>query len=200
MTNIDSLLFKIEMDHRTPFPGALLVSEPFLREDYFCHAVICIVEHEAGTSTMGLVLNKPTSYTLNSLIPQINLDISIPIYCGGPLSGDRLYFIHTLGDIIPLSQKISDGLYIGGDFDAVIEYINSGHPIKNNIRFFLGYCGWDPGQLDDELKHHVWAVSESNCNQKLLTGFGDKYWHKYVKTLGEEYRGWLYHPENPQMN
>ena len=71
---------------------------------------------------------------------------------------------------------------------------------QNNIRFFLGYSGWDPGQLEDELKHHVWAVSESNCNQKLLEGHGDNYWHKYVKTLGEEFRGWLYHPENPQMN
>ena len=200
MTNIDSLLFKIEMNHRTPFAGALLVSEPFLREDYFCHAVICIVEYEVGSSTMGIVLNKATDLTLNSLVPQINKDIFIPIYCGGPLSCDRLYFIHTLGDIIPQSQKISDGLYIGGDFEAIIEYINSGFPIKNNIRFFLGYSGWDPGQLEDELKHHVWAVSESNCNQKLLEGHGDKYWHKYVKTLGEEFRGWLYHPENPQMN
>ena len=77
MTNIDSLLFKIEMNHRTPFAGALLVSEPFLREDYFCHAVICIVEYEVGSSTMGIVLNKATDLTLNSLVPQINKDISI---------------------------------------------------------------------------------------------------------------------------
>ena len=129
MTNIDSLLFKIEMNHRTPFAGALLVSEPYLREDYFCHAVICIVEYEVGSSTMGIVLNKATDLTLNSLVPQINKDISIPIYCGGPLSCARLYFIHTLGDINPQSQKISDGLFIGGDVEAIIAFINSGFPI-----------------------------------------------------------------------
>ncbi len=39
MTNIDSLLFKIEMTRHTPYPGALLISEPFLREEYFCHSI-----------------------------------------------------------------------------------------------------------------------------------------------------------------
>jgi putative transcriptional regulator len=200
MTDINSLLFKIEMSQKIPYQGALLISEPFLREEYFCHSVICIVEYDAGESTMGIIMNKRTEYSLNDLVSQINTNINIPVFCGGPLSCDRLYFIHTLGDIIPQAKRITDGLYIGGDFDTIIDYINSGYPIDNNIRFFLGYSGWDPGQLEDELKHHVWAVSESTCNKALLQGSGDKYWHQYVKSLGKEYRGWLYHPENPQMN
>lgn len=200
MTDIDSLLFKIEMSHRSPQPGALLIAEPFLREDYFCHAVICLVDYEIGKRSMGIVMNKPTNYTLGTLVKQIDEHNITPIYCGGPLSCDRLYFIHTLGDIIPNSRKINDNLYIGGDFNAMIGYVNSGYNIEGNVRFFIGYSGWDSGQLEEELTLHTWAVSNQYQAQQLLMGEGDKYWHNHVKALGNEYRGWQYHPENPQLN
>ena len=200
MTNIDSLLFKIEMTRHTPYLGALLISEPFLREEYFCHSVICLIDYKLGNSTMGIVMNKKTKYQLNDLIPDIYSQFDIPIFCGGPLSNDRLYYIHSLGDIITDSKKILDGLYIGGDFNDIIEYINSGNEINGKIRFFIGYSGWDPGQLEDEIKNHVWAVTPSQCNLNLLHGDGDKYWHRYVKIMGEEYNGWKYHPETPSLN
>ena len=200
MTDIDSLLFKIEMSQRAPHAGALLIAEPFLREEYFCHAVICIIEYDADKSTMGIVMNKPTGYTLNTLINQVSDHVDIPVYCGGPLSCDRLYFIHTLGNMIPDAQKISDGLYIGGDFDTTVRYLNMGLISPSNIRFFLGYSGWDPGQLNDEIKQHVWAVSLPSHNEDLFNDDGDKYWHQHVKAMGDEYKGWKYHPENPLLN
>lgn len=200
MTGIEDLLYKIEISHRAPHAGALLIAEPFLREDYFCHAVICLVDYEMGKNTMGIVMNKPTLYTLGSVVKQINNDIKIPIYCGGPLSCDRLYFIHTLGQLIPNSKKITDGLFIGGDFDSMVNYVNSGYETNGKMRFFIGYSGWDAGQLEEELSQHVWAVCGHGSHANLLTGEGDKYWHRHVKALGEEYRGWKYHPENPQLN
>ena len=200
MTNIDSLLFKIDINKCNPHLGALLISEPFLREEYFCHSVICLVDYEKGKSSMGIVMNKPTEYTLCSLIPDIEENAAVRIYCGGPLSCDRLYFIHTLGEIIPNSKKIINGLYIGGDFNTMIEYINSGGEIEGKVRFFIGYSGWDAGQLEEELNQHVWAIGKVNNNNELLIGDSDKYWHQYVKHLGKEYRGWRFHPENVLMN
>lgn len=200
MTDIDSFLFKIEINRCAPQPGALLIAEPFLREDYFRHAVICLVDYEIGKSSMGIVMNKPTGYTLGSLIKQIDNNNNTPIYCGGPLSCDRLYFIHTLGEIIPNSRKITGNLYIGGDFEAIINYVNSGYDVDGNVRFFIGYSGWDAGQLEEELALHTWAVSNQHHTHTLLIGEGDNYWHNHVKALGAEYRGWQYHPENPQLN
>lgn len=200
MTNIESFLFKTETKRQCPFQGGLLVAEPFLREDYFCHAVICIVNYEKGKSSMGIVLNKRTHYTLNELVPDIIVEYDIPVYCGGPLSCDRLYYIHVLGDTISDAEEIANGLYIGGNFEELISYINAGNETKNKIRFFLGYSGWDPLQLESEIKHNVWAVTNHHNNQDLLCGENDKYWHRYVKSMGDEYKGWRYHPENPQLN
>ena len=198
MTDIESFLFNIEINKQKPYKGALLVAEPFLREEYFCHAVICIVEYEIGKSSMGIVMNKPISYSLSELIPDIYSEYDLPVYCGGPLSCDRLYYIHSLGNFITDAKEISNGLYIGGNIDDIITYINEGNNTYGKIRFFLGYSGWDPGQLENELKHNVWAVTPNN--HELLLGERDNYWHKYVKSMGDEYRGWQYHPENPQFN
>lgn len=200
MTDIESFIFNIENSNKAPNQGSLLIAEPFLREDYFCHAVICITDYENGKSAMGIVMNKPTRYTLCELVPDIYPDFNLPIYCGGPLSCDRLYYIHTLGNTIRDAKEISNGLFIGGNFDDIITYINEGNNTKGIVRFFLGYSGWDPCQLENELKHNVWAVASNHNNHELLVGENDNYWHRYVKSMGDEYRGWQYHPENPQYN
>lgn len=200
MNDIDSLLFNIELDKQTPHSGALLIAEPFLREEYFCHAVVCIVEYSSQSNTMGIVMNKPTKYMLSDIIPDIYSHNYFTVYCGGPLSCDRLYFVHTLGNLIPNSQRICNNLYIGGDFNVVIELINEQKVTNSQIRFFLGYSGWDKGQLEDELKHHVWAVTTPYSIESLFDGENDSYWHKYVKSMGDKYRGWQFHPEDPLFN
>lgn len=201
MLDFESLLFNIEIDKRAiPRAGSLLVAEPFLRERYFHHAVICLVDYEPRGSAMGIVLNNRTNYTLQDLLPSVKVGTPVPVYCGGPMSCDRLYFIHTLGELIPSSREIVPGLYIGGDFDTMLSIINDGYAIDGNFRFFLGYSGWGVEQLDEELLKCVWAVTEipSVCN--LLCGEEDSYWHQIVRSMGDRYRGWLYHPRNPHSN
>lgn len=201
MIDFESLLFNIDINASCiPRPGSLLVAEPFLREQYFHHAVICLVDYEQRGSSMGIVLNNLTSYTLQEILPGVTAKDPIPVYCGGPMSCDRLYFIHTLGALIPESREIVPGLYIGGDFDAVLSIINDGYPVEGCMRFFVGYSGWDVGQLDEELNKNVWAVTDIPSLDTLLVGEEDAYWHTVVRTMGKRYKGWLYHPRNPHSN
>lgn len=201
MINFDSILFNIDIGTNTPRPGALLVSEPFLREQYFHHAVISLVEYSPGGSAMGVVMNSPTAHRLQNLIGGITVDEPITVYCGGPMSCDRLFFMHTLGDVIPGALAVGDsGLWISGDFDAMTDYINAGYPIDGCIRFFIGYSGWDRGQLDGELSNNVWAVTDLDDPARALTMSGDSYWHNTVRRMGLDYRGWLYHPRNVHAN
>ena len=202
MIDYDHEIFNIDISGPAmPRPGALLVSEPFLREDFFQHGVILVTEYEFGAPAMGVVVNHPTGYTLQSLIEGIDREDDITVYCGGPLSCDRLFFVHTLGnDIIPDSNEVAPGVYIGGDFDAMRQYINAGYPVEGYIRFFVGYSGWSREQLDEELRNKVWAVAECKDYHALLTGENDSVWHRYVRALGKKYRGWRYHPRNPQCN
>ena len=63
MIDFESLLFNIDINsERIPRSGSLLVAEPFLREQYFHHSVICLVDYEPRGSAMGVVLNNITSY------------------------------------------------------------------------------------------------------------------------------------------
>lgn len=200
LSNLDSSLFRIDMPTLKPRPGVLLVAEPFLREEYFNHAVISLIEFNDRQPAMGLVLNKPTGYTLGNSIEGIDDEVDTPIYCGGPVSCDRLFYLHSLGNEIPESRRISDNLYIGGDFERIKSYINMGFPTEGLIRFFVGYSGWDPGQLEEEIGNHVWAVTPRPADSEILREDGDSFWYKVVKTMGPDYRNWLYHPLNPQFN
>lgn len=201
MIDFESLLFNIDISTRAiPSTGSLLVAEPFLRERYFHHAVICLVDYEPRGSAMGIVLNNRTSYTLQDLLPSVKSKIPVPIYCGGPMSCDRLYFMHTLGDLIPDSREITPGLSIGGDFDAMLSIVNDGYAAEGHLRFFLGYSGWGVEQLDGELLKNVWAVTDIPSVTDILSGEEDAYWHRIVRSMGSRYRGWLYHPRNPHSN
>lgn len=200
MVDLQSLLYNINIDNCEPRRGALLVSEPFLREQYFSHSVISIVDYGFGKETMGIVLNKPTAYALGDLVESVDNSCRIQVFCGGPMSCDRLYFLHRLGNLIPNSREIAPGLSMGGDFGVMVDYVNSGYPVDGDVRFFIGYSGWEPGQLEDELRNNVWAVTYITEINQLLLGEDDSYWHRTVRTMGKPYRGWLYHPQNPRAN
>lgn len=200
LLNLDSSIFKINLPTAKPQVGSILVAEPFLRESYFSHGVISLIEYEKGKSAMGLVLNKATGYTLGEAIEGIEDEIDIPIYCGGPLSCDRLFYLHTLGREFDGARKIAHNLYIGGDFEQVSRYVNMGLETEGKIRFFVGYSGWDPYQLEGEIAKHVWAVSPHAANEDIFLEDGESCWYRFVRRLGKRYRNWLYHPVNPHYN
>ncbi len=200
MRDIESFLFNIDISTPEPHAGALLISEPFLRDRYFNHSVVCLTEYQTGKTAMGLVLNRITEFQLQDLVEAITTEEDIPIYCGGPMSMDRLFYIHTLGNVIPNSTEIINGLYIGGDFDSIIRYVNCECDVIDRIRFFIGYSGWNINQLDEELHKNVWAVATISDTDELFKGSENAYWHKFVRTLGEKYKGWRYHPQDPQSN
>lgn len=200
MPTLDSSIFKINHPTGPPSPGTLLVAEPFLKEDHFNHAVILLVEHTAGKPAMGLVLNKPTGYTMGEAIEGVDESVDLPIYCGGPMSCDRLFYLHSLPGEFEGSRHIAGDLFIGGDFDQVKRYLNMGLPTRGRMRFFVGYSGWEPRQLETEIRDHVWAVAPQPCDDAVLLEDGDPFWYKIVRSMGEPYKNWLYHPLNPQYN
>ena len=203
MKNLANGLFHVvAIDERAPRCGGLLVAEPFLKESYFNHGVISIIEYASDEGATGVVMNNRTEYMLSELLDGVSPEADQPVYCGGPLGLDRLYFIHTLGpDVIPDGRPIGNGLYVGGDFDSVIEYINSGYPADGNIRFFIGYSSWGAGQLEREIREGTWAQAPRPSEpQKLLEGNADPYWHRNVRALGEAYRPWQLLPRYPAYN
>lgn len=181
-----------------PKKGHLLVAEPSAINDLpFNRSVIFLAEHNQE-GTVGFILNKPLKYKINDLVPEINAQFKI--YNGGPVEQDNLYFIHNIPKVIPNSVEIANGIFWGGDFETMKELINRGEISKNNVRFFLGYSGWEKDQLDLELTENVWIVSENNFQSKLLSKAPQHFWKEKIIEQGGEYILFSNSPSNPILN
>lgn len=183
-------------------PGTVLVAAPSLNELYFSHSAVMLVDFEKGDGALGLVLNLRSGHNLNEYLDGVSPEAEVPVYCGGPIAQDRMVFMHTLGpDVFPGSKEFAPGLYLGGDFEAAINYVNSGYPVEGFIRFFIGHSGWADNQLFEEMNDGVWAVAEPGENKGLLlSGSDDAYWHRCVRGMGHHYRAWQFFPRNVYAN
>ncbi|RAR51055.1 YqgE/AlgH family protein [Flavobacterium lacus] len=178
--------------------GHLLIAEPSILGDLsFNRSVILLADHN-NEGSVGFILNKPLEYTLMDLVPEI--ESSFTIYNGGPVEQDNLYFIHCIPDLIPDSVEISNGIYWGGDFEKTRDLINSGKINKDNIRFFLGYTGWDANQLETEMNSNSWILIENSYKQNILQKSSSNFWKEKIMELGGEYLIWSNAPENPMLN
>ena len=81
---------------------------------------------------------------------------------------DNLYFVHKIPKLIPESIKISEGLYWSGNFEIILKLSRDQKINKNDIRFFLGYSGWDANQLNLELDSNSWILSENNYKKDIF--------------------------------
>jgi len=191
-------LFKIKHNNLLPEKGKILISEPFLQELFFQRSVVLLIEHHAEGS-MGFVLNKNTGLFLNNYIEGLENVQPIPLFLGGPVASDRLFFIHSLGEVIPDSTAIGDHIYFDGDFESLNYYLLSGRPVHGKIKCFVGYSGWTKGQLAEEIKRDSWLVG-SVSSDKLLTADGESFWKYTVEQIGGRYLTWINYPKDPLLN
>ncbi len=181
-----------------PTKGHLLIAEPSIIGDVsFNRSVVLLADH-TDDGSIGFIMNKPLEYSLSDLVPEI--EIPHIIYNGGPVEQDNLYFIHKVPNLIPNSIEISSGIYWGGDFTKVRNLINTGKIIANEIRFFLGYSGWDAKQLHDELKANSWVIVENTYKKYIIEKKYDTFWKEKMIELGGDYLIWCNSPENPSYN
>ncbi|HUP12872.1 MAG TPA: YqgE/AlgH family protein [Niastella sp.] len=140
--------------------GSLLISAPLLQDPYFDKVVIYIAEYnEKGA--LGFVMNQVFEKTFNELT-EFRTSKPFPLHQGGPVERENLYFIHRAPDAIKDGRPIADGVYIGGDFEQAVDYLNAANESESNLRLFIGYSGWDANQLEDEIKEGSWLTVEAS--------------------------------------
>lgn len=165
--------------------GRVLISDPFSKDVYFGRSVVYLCDHNED-GTFGFVLTNFIDLNLSDIaknFPKITSKVSI----GGPVQTDSIYFIHMLGNRIPGSVEVADGIYIGGDYDLLLEKINSGELDETKVRFFLGYSGWSAGQLDDEIKRNNWIVAPVLNPLEIMDTSITDVWKKFMKREGKKY-------------
>ncbi len=195
---VNTDIFKIETNHAVPAQGKVLISEPFLCDRTFGRSVILLVDH-TQEGTMGLVLNKRLPFTLDNLLGELGCEERIPVYKGGPLSMDTLFYLHTMNEVEG-SLPISKDLYLNGDFEAIKAYIAEGRPLKGKIRFFLGYAGWESEQLRQEIDENTWLVGKEDISSLMNEEKTGGLWKRAISKLGEKYEIWSHFPQIPTLN
>ncbi len=198
MGDLSSIL-KIKSGNIAPSAGKALISEPFLNDFFFRRAVILLTDHNAQGS-VGFVLNNISDYTLGEIaLNEFPGHNDIKIYFGGPVQTDSLFFIHTFGELVEHSLPVFNGLFWGGNLETIKALLNADPESKKNVRFFLGYSGWEAGQLDNELAINSWVVSDITKEEVLHNDYKNM-WKNKVRSMGRDYMHWINFPVNPIDN
>jgi len=138
--------------------GIYIKSTAAMNGSFFEHTTILIFEHNEEGST-GFVTNKSFGKSLHELI-EFNHSKPFPLMDGGPVDRAHLFVLHKRPDLIDGGKYLTNGLYLGGSMEQVIEAINTRGANDQEIQLFIGYCGWNLGALEAEVEEGSWTISD----------------------------------------
>lgn len=177
--------------------GKILIAQPFLNDGYFKRSVILLAEHNEYGS-LGFIVNRPMNLGLKDVLPNLP-ELKQPLFYGGPVAQNQLFFIHREGSRIKDALPISDNYYWGGDFEDVLTLLKEDQLSSDAIKFFVGYAGWDPQQLDNEMEEKAWFVNKADYKNVMSVSTSDT-WSSELAKLGSNYAVLANFPENPGLN
>ena len=181
----------------TPGPGVLLVAPPVLSDPNFRRTVVLLCEHGTAGS-FGLVLNRLLTIQLGDVMDSLSGRLE-PLWLGGPVQPSTLHFLHRYGSEVAGAVPVFDGVYWGGHFDDVQGLVQRNAAEASKLRFFLGYAGWIPGQLEAEVEAGGWILAPAETTF-VFPDDADKLWSAVLRNLGGEYALISNFPDDPRMN
>ncbi len=178
--------------------GHLLIASPHLEDRNFFHTVVLVVQH-SDAGALGLILNRPLSMTVRAAWTQVS---SAPcrneglLHHGGPCEGP-LMVIHTDQELADL--EVLPGLYFCTDRESIQRLVSQDHC---RAKFFVGFAGWAPGQLDGEMEDGGWLTTPATI-EHVFGEYVDQ-WAEAIRAAGRasplgQYKPKI-DPEDPSVN
>jgi putative transcriptional regulator len=178
--------------------GHLLIASPKLRDPNFFRAVVLLVQHDERGS-LGLVLNRPLEVTVRDAWKQLSevpCHVDGHLHKGGPCEG-VLMALHT--DIEASDVEVLDGVHFSTTKDAIEHLISHS---GGSVRLFVGYAGWSPGQLENELTEGAWLTTPATFENVFSQGLGS--WEMLLRAIGRasltQFIDPKIMPEDPNLN
>jgi putative transcriptional regulator len=165
--------------------GDLLAAEPFMIGGPFKKAVILMCEHSRDEGSLGFIINRGTQFKIDSLIQDFP-ECDIPVFYGGPVATDTIHYVHRVGALLDNSKEVYPGIFWGGDFEKLKFLIKTEVIKPYDIKFFIGYSGWSPGQIYDELETGSWIIAETDINYVFKSK--PSTWSDVVESKGTSYK------------
>lgn len=181
----------------SPAKGMLLISEPFLEDPNFDRTVILLCEHNEQGS-FGFVINQSANITLKEVI-EITESNDQQLYVGGPVEHNTLHFIHRFPSL-ENTVEVINGIYWGGNFDQLLSLIDTNQATEDDVKFFVGYSGWETEQLEEEVKINSWIVSDIRNPDLLFMKEEKELWKKVLDGLGGKFSIYSNYPSDPRLN
>ncbi len=166
--------------------NSLLIAMPTLNDSFFNKTITYICEHN-DKGAMGLIINLPINLTLTELLSQIDRDkktshiLAQQVLSGGPVSPDRGFVLHDPQEGWSSSLALGDDVMITTSRDILLALGTEQAP--PNFLVTLGYAGWGPGQLEQEIMHSSWLTIPANRDILFNTPVEQR-WQKATDTLG----------------
>ena len=157
--------------------GHFLVAARALQDPNFNKTVVLLVQHD-DDGALGLVLNRPVEMTLRQLWEQVSeepCDLDQPLHQGGPCNGP-LMALHTHAAVAQIT--VTPGVHFSADSESIHWLVSNG---EEPMRFFAGYSGWSPGQLENELKQGAWLTAPAEPSHVFIPH--DKLWALLLRAL-----------------
>jgi putative transcriptional regulator len=166
------------------FRAALLLSMPQLQDPNFSKTVVLLCDY-GPEGAFGLVLNRPTDVPASTMVrldPPVARGNDLPLWIGGPVEPERGWIL--LAEEPPADFKsIRDGLYLSTSPSLLREVLEATPAPR--ARIIAGYAGWGPGQLDEELAHSSWLLSDVDLDLVFDTP-ADAMWEAAIRRMGAD--------------
>lgn len=174
------------MNDVTNLTDHFLIAMPTLEDPNFFHSVTYICEHNSE-GAMGIVVNRPLDLSFLEVVEHMDIAVSvegldqIPVYLGGPVQPDRGFVLHEpLGDW-ETTTRINDTFALTSSRDIVAAIANGHGPARYFVA--LGFAGWEPNQLEDEIAQNAWLCVPADLNMILNTPAEER-WLAAARLLG----------------
>lgn len=168
------------------FTGQLLIAMPGMRDERFFKSVIYLCAHNED-GAMGLVLNQVIKgLSFSDLLQQLGVeeevsDEALPIHFGGPVEAGRGFVLHSGEYTQEATLEVQDGVSLTATMDILKAIARGKGPNKSLLA--LGYAGWGPGQLDDEIRANGWL--QVSADTELIFGSDqDTKWARSIAKIG----------------
>lgn len=159
--------------------GVLLIAGKNLLEPNFARTVILLTEY-GDEGAAGLVLNRRTTLAASQALPQLeglvaNLDT---IHIGGPIAVNHIRLLVKGATIPEGARQVIDDIFMINTIEA-LRQLGSEHMHKDDVRLYMGYAGWAPGQLETELLQgdwYIWAAS----SEVIFSKHPESIWNELI--------------------
>ena len=173
--------------------GQMLIASPSMSDDRFAKTLVYICAHSAE-GAMGIVVNQPASnIKFPDLLVQLNVvpdgeaiqvatrHDDVIVLKGGPVETGRGFVLHSADFFIENSTlPIDDGICLTATID-ILKAIATGDGPASAV-LALGYAGWAPGQLEQEIQNNGWL--HCAADPELIFGEPERKYEKAMRKLG----------------